>query len=58
MNSEELDPDNVNQEEDEAPVRIENASFAWADESQSADLKNINVTVKKGSLIAVVGVVV
>ena len=57
MNSEELDPDNVNQEEDEAPVRIENASFAWADESQSADLKNINVTVKKGSLIAVVGVV-
>ncbi len=37
----------------EDPLVIENASFAW--DADSMTLKNINLRVKNGSLVAVVG---
>lgn len=37
----------------EAPLAIENGTFSWGDEDPV--LKNINLEVKKGNLVAVVG---
>ncbi|XP_039283752.1 multidrug resistance-associated protein 1 isoform X2 [Nilaparvata lugens] len=60
MNSEELDPNSVehNESEDD-PLIIENGSFSWGDRGSDGDdaliLKNINVSIKAGSLVAVVG---
>lgn len=39
-----------------APLTIENGTFAWGPE-EPPTLKNINFTVNKGSLVAVVGTV-
>ncbi|XP_046388373.1 multidrug resistance-associated protein 1 isoform X3 [Ischnura elegans] len=55
MNSEELDVDSVSHDKsDENPIVVENGTFTWNPE-ENAVLKNINLTVKKGGLLAVVG---
>ncbi|RZF36743.1 hypothetical protein LSTR_LSTR005056 [Laodelphax striatellus] len=59
MNTEELDPNSVqhNESEDD-PLIIENGSFSWGAGSEGDDaliLKNINISIKAGSLVAVVG---
>ncbi|KAL5281109.1 ABCC2.2 family protein [Megaselia abdita] len=57
MNSEELDPDNVQHDQKHAktPVLIENGTFSWG--ADEVCIKNINLKAKKGSLVAVVGAV-
>lgn len=56
MNSEELDPNNVQHDEKEsAPIIIENGSFRWDEEETT--LKNIDMRVEKNNLVAVVGAV-
>lgn len=56
MNSEELDPNNVQHDETEtAPLIIENGSFRWDEEETT--LKNIDMRVEKNQLVAVVGAV-
>jgi ATP-binding cassette subfamily C (CFTR/MRP) protein 1 len=57
LNAEEIDDNAVQEERTESgePVQIENASFGW--EPDNTCLKNINMKVKQGSLVAVVGVV-
>eukprot|EP00026_Physarum_polycephalum_P000563 Phypoly_transcript_00564.p1 GENE.Phypoly_transcript_00564~~Phypoly_transcript_00564.p1 ORF type:complete len:1454 (+),score=273.03 Phypoly_transcript_00564:76-4437(+) len=56
--SEELDPDAVSSdtlpENSDIAVRVTGGSFKWGS-AESTTLKNINITVKKGELIAVVG---
>ena len=57
MNSEELDPNNVTNDEDfHNPVIAENAEFAWEDNAKPV-LREINLRVEEGSLTAVVGTV-
>ncbi|XP_055636687.1 multidrug resistance-associated protein 1-like isoform X2 [Toxorhynchites rutilus septentrionalis] len=53
MNSEEMDPNNVTHEKSENAVAIRDGTFSWGDEA--ATLKNINLTLRKGQLVAVVG---
>nr|XP_014086912.1 multidrug resistance-associated protein 1 isoform X3 [Bactrocera oleae] len=56
MNSEELDPNSVQHDPKEAePMIIRKGAFSWGDGEQT--LKNIDLTVKKGTLCAVVGTV-
>uniref|UniRef100_T1H0W7 ABC transmembrane type-1 domain-containing protein n=1 Tax=Megaselia scalaris TaxID=36166 RepID=T1H0W7_MEGSC len=57
MNSEELDPNNVQHDPKYAktPVLIEDGSFSWGD--GEVCIKNINISADKGSLVAVVGTV-
>ncbi|OXA39170.1 multidrug resistance-associated protein 1 [Folsomia candida] len=56
LNAEELEKDSVTKEKNEdEPVVIKDASFSWTDESVT--LADINFSVKKGSLTAVVGTV-
>ncbi|OXA41467.1 Canalicular multispecific organic anion transporter 2 [Folsomia candida] len=56
LNAEELEKNLVTKEKNEAePVVIKDASFSWTDESVT--LADINFSVKKGSLTAVVGTV-
>ncbi|XP_031785293.1 multidrug resistance-associated protein 1 isoform X11 [Nasonia vitripennis] len=59
MNSEELDPNNVTHDESEAnPLIIENGNFSWDSEHiEKPVLRNINLQVKQGQLVAVVGTV-
>ncbi|XP_063974576.1 multidrug resistance-associated protein 1 isoform X5 [Diachasmimorpha longicaudata] len=60
MNNEELDPDNVQHDQAEIdPLIIENGSFTWdsADSVEKPTLRNINVSVKHGQLVAIVGTV-
>ena len=55
MNSDELDKDAASHDEAmEDPIVIKNASFSW-DRDAEPTLKNINLRVKKGSLVAIVG---
>ncbi|XP_077296379.1 multidrug resistance-associated protein 1-like [Arctopsyche grandis] len=54
MNAEELDPSNVIRDSLESdPVKIENGIFSWG--SEDATLKNININIPSGSLVAIVG---
>ncbi|KAL9928609.1 multidrug-Resistance like Protein 1 isoform 4-T6 [Glossina fuscipes fuscipes] len=56
MNSEELDPNNVQHDSTKPhPLIIENGSFSWGDDEST--LKNINIEVKKNTLCAIVGTV-
>ncbi|XP_039950445.1 multidrug resistance-associated protein 1 isoform X2 [Bactrocera tryoni] len=56
MNSEELDPNSVQHDPKEAdPMIIRKGAFSWGDGEQT--LKNIDLTVKKGTLCAIVGTV-
>ncbi|XP_076064714.1 multidrug-Resistance like Protein 1 isoform X2 [Oratosquilla oratoria] len=59
MNAEELDPNAVSSDAVENdPVVIENGTFAWGhDKHDRTILNGINVRVKDGSLVAVVGTV-
>ncbi|KAG8225955.1 hypothetical protein J437_LFUL006184, partial [Ladona fulva] len=50
MNAEEIDPDNVQHDENE----VENGTFGWGG-TDDVLLKDINFHVKKGQLVAVVG---
>lgn len=52
MNSEEIAAENVTHEPNEHSLEIKNGSFSWGSETC---LKNINIKVKKGRLVAVVG---
>ncbi|XP_038214944.1 multidrug resistance-associated protein 1 isoform X4 [Zerene cesonia] len=57
MNCEELDIDSVEHDpKDPNPLSIENAHFSWGDDSEPV-LKNINLQVPRGHLVAVVGAV-
>ncbi|XP_069695544.1 multidrug resistance-associated protein 1 isoform X5 [Periplaneta americana] len=57
MNSEELDPSNVQHDQSEKhPLVIENGTFAWGPD-EPPTLRNINLNFKQGSLVAVVGTV-
>lgn len=53
MNAEELDPNNVTNNPSENALEINDGLFSWGEEQPT--LKNINISVKKGSLTAVVG---
>ncbi|XP_068990931.1 multidrug resistance-associated protein 1 isoform X8 [Neodiprion pinetum] len=57
MNSEELDPNNVQHDPSELhPLVIENGTFTWCvDESDKPTLRNINLHVQQGHLVAFVG---
>ena len=58
MNRQELpESQNVrkNDQEDENSIKIEKGSFRWGSEDENPALKNIDLTVKKKSLTAVVG---
>ncbi|XP_046612728.1 multidrug resistance-associated protein 1 isoform X10 [Neodiprion virginianus] len=57
MNSEELDPNNVQHDPSEPhPLVIENGTFTWCvDESDKPTLRNINLHVQQGHLVAFVG---
>ncbi|XP_046739580.1 multidrug resistance-associated protein 1 isoform X8 [Diprion similis] len=57
MNSEELDPNNVQHDPSEPhPLVIENGTFTWnVDESDKPTLRNINLHVQQGHLVAFVG---
>ncbi|XP_076297622.1 multidrug-Resistance like Protein 1 isoform X1 [Lasioglossum baleicum] len=59
MNAEDLDPNNVQHDPSEPhALLIENGTFAWdADNIEKPTLKNINVQVEHGHLVAVVGTV-
>ncbi|KAL0267499.1 UNVERIFIED_CONTAM: hypothetical protein PYX00_009752 [Menopon gallinae] len=57
MNSSELDPNNVTHDESELPVLlIENGTFAWSVDEKPV-LRNININIKQGQLVAVVGTI-
>ncbi|XP_015591556.1 multidrug resistance-associated protein 1 isoform X6 [Cephus cinctus] len=57
MNTEELDPNNVQHDSSEMyPVVIENGNFTWdSDNAEKPVLRNINIQVKQGQLVALVG---
>uniref|UniRef100_A0A1B6EGY9 ABC-type glutathione-S-conjugate transporter n=1 Tax=Clastoptera arizonana TaxID=38151 RepID=A0A1B6EGY9_9HEMI len=59
MNSEELDPNSVTHDHSEKdPLVMENGTFSWGDSQEDAViLRNINIRVKQGALVAVVGTV-
>ncbi|XP_071454835.1 multidrug resistance-associated protein 1-like [Hetaerina americana] len=55
MNAEEIDPRNVDHEVSESDsIVIENGSFSWG-ENECVLLKNIDLSVRKGELVAVIG---
>ena len=57
INNPELDPKSVTHDpEIQDPILIEDGTFKWG-EDEPEILKDINITVKKGSLTAVVGTV-
>ena len=57
LQNEELDPDNVEElsPSDSNAIVIEKGTFSWNKELDSPCLVNINMNIKKGSLVAVVG---
>ncbi|XP_033224446.1 multidrug resistance-associated protein 1 isoform X4 [Belonocnema kinseyi] len=59
MNSEELDPDNVQHDPNEPyPLVIEKGSFAWdSEQNDKPVLRNINLKIQEGQLVAIVGTV-
>ncbi|XP_034255070.1 multidrug resistance-associated protein 1-like [Thrips palmi] len=59
MNADDLDPNSVTHDPNggsEAPLTVENGTFAWGP-GEPAILSDINLTVGRGSLVAVVGTV-
>ncbi|XP_066904292.1 multidrug resistance-associated protein 1 isoform X2 [Halyomorpha halys] len=54
LNNEDLDPEIVDNNKEENPLIIENATFSWSNDEEPT-LKNINIKVKEGSLVAVIG---
>ncbi|XP_073949373.1 multidrug-Resistance like Protein 1 isoform X1 [Choristoneura fumiferana] len=58
MNCDELDLDAVEHDlKDPNPLLIENGNFSWGNKDADLTLKNITMSVPKGSLVAVVGAV-
>ena len=55
LNSEELDPNNTTTDEVSPAIIAKNAYYTWGGKSDAPNLKNLNFTVKKGSLTAIVG---
>ncbi|KAH9635556.1 hypothetical protein HF086_003170 [Spodoptera exigua] len=56
LNSEELDINAIEHNPDEKhQIVIENGHFTWGDHESKAVLKNINLQIPRGSLVAVVG---
>ena len=55
LNSEELDPNNTTSDEMGPSIIAKNAYFTWGERTDVPVLKNLNFSVKKGSLVAVVG---
>ena len=56
MNSEELDPDSVAHSKDvRDAILVDNASFKWDKTQKDNNLVDINVRVKEGTLVAIVG---
>lgn len=53
LNSEEIDPNNVTHHPSENALSVTDGTFTWGGETTT--LKNINMTVKKGNLTAIVG---
>ena len=53
LNSEEIDPSNVTNNSSENSLSITDGTFTWG--AETTTLKNINMTVKKGNLTAIVG---
>lgn len=53
MNSSELDPDNVTNKSSGYAQEIKDGNFTWGGDEKI--LKNINISIKKGSLTAIVG---
>ncbi|KAJ6635067.1 Multidrug resistance-associated protein 1, partial [Pseudolycoriella hygida] len=53
MNSEEMNPHNVTKNSSENALSVENGNFTWGGESTT--LKNINIKVRKQTLVALVG---
>lgn len=53
MNSEELDPNNVTHNRSDDALAIKDGTFTWGDDTPT--LKNINLTLAKGKLSAIVG---
>ncbi|CAJ0609669.1 unnamed protein product [Cylicocyclus nassatus] len=52
---EEMDSDAVSNRSSEEALRIENGTFAWEKEEGNETLRNINLSVKRGQLVAIVG---
>ncbi|CAL4099766.1 unnamed protein product, partial [Meganyctiphanes norvegica] len=57
MNADELDPNAISKDTTaNDPITVENGTFAWGHDKDDKDvLKNININIKNGSLVAVVG---
>ena len=55
LNSDELDCTNTTSDDLGPSVLAKNAYFTWGEKSEKPILKNINFSIKKGSLTAVVG---
>nr|XP_012546135.1 multidrug resistance-associated protein 1 isoform X4 [Bombyx mori] len=58
MNCDELDISSVDHDKKEpSPIVIENGNFTWGEKDADPVLKNINLNVPRGSLVAIVGAV-
>ncbi|XP_075974894.1 multidrug-Resistance like Protein 1 isoform X3 [Anticarsia gemmatalis] len=58
MNCDELDDSSVEHDPKEPnPIVVENGHFTWGDQDAEPALKNINLHIPRGSLVAVVGAV-
>ncbi|XP_050561843.1 multidrug resistance-associated protein 1 isoform X2 [Spodoptera frugiperda] len=58
MNCDELDITSVEHDpKDPNPISIENGHFTWGDQDSEPSLKNINLHVPRGSMVAIVGAV-
>eukprot|EP00095_Tigriopus_kingsejongensis_P006313 snap_masked-scaffold61_size441589-processed-gene-3.13 protein:Tk06313 transcript:snap_masked-scaffold61_size441589-processed-gene-3.13-mRNA-1 annotation:"abc transporter" len=59
LNANELDSSNVGKDvdKDENAIEIKEGSFTWTEDPERITLKEVNLDVPKGSLVAVVGVV-
>ncbi|KAK7601472.1 hypothetical protein V9T40_008913 [Parthenolecanium corni] len=55
LNSEDLDPNAVSHEKKSVPLSIEKGDFSWQAVDGYPILRNINVEINSGSLVAVVG---
>ncbi|XP_041776524.1 multidrug resistance-associated protein 1-like isoform X3 [Anopheles merus] len=55
LNSAELDPSNVSNNKSDEALTIKDGTFSWGDETPT--LKNINLSLRKGQLSAIVGTV-
>ena len=60
LNADELDPEMISNEveQDENAIEIKDGSFSWNEDAERENtLEDININIKKGSLVAVVGTV-